>query len=248
MDNKKKKEALIKFGKRLSQIRKAKKLSFRELATLCDVDYSDLKKYEKGEVNITIATLIDISIGLKELQHVKSIHIIAVNNEVKELLWILERNYSESIQIKTTSIKSETNEHFEFALENEVTLEADYSEPLTYLYEPNAAVMKSGGFKSISKQFNVNKLHKHSHLYTSDELMDFPGRIFKIETVVPYNKKSFKTHNIQKANITTRNFPETVETIRKKLNIKDGGDEYLFFTTNLHNEKICLICKKTQHA
>lgn len=65
MDNKKKKEALIKFGKRLSQIRKAKKLSFRELATLCDVDYSDLKKYEKGEVNITIATLIDISIGLK---------------------------------------------------------------------------------------------------------------------------------------------------------------------------------------
>uniref|UniRef100_UPI00404A51F7 class I SAM-dependent methyltransferase n=1 Tax=Gelidibacter sp. TaxID=2018083 RepID=UPI00404A51F7 len=196
--------------------------------------------------NILIKTspLLDISIGLKELQHVKSIHIVAVNNDVKELLWVLEQNNSESIQIKTTNIKSETTEHFEFVLENETTTESTYSEPLTYLYEPNAAVMKSGGFDSITSQFMIDKLHKHSHLYTSDELMDFPGRIFKIETVVPYNKKSFKTHNIQKANITTRNFPETVESIRKKLNIKDGGDDYLFFTTNLHNEKLCLICKK----
>uniref|UniRef100_UPI00404B7D69 class I SAM-dependent methyltransferase n=1 Tax=Gelidibacter sp. TaxID=2018083 RepID=UPI00404B7D69 len=196
--------------------------------------------------NILIKTspLLDISIGLKELQHVKSIHIVAVNNDVKELLWVLEQNNSESIQIKTTNIKSETTEHFEFVLENETTTESTYSEPLTYLYEPNAAVMKSGGFDSITSQFMIDKLHKHSHLYTSDELMDFPGRIFKIETVVPYNKKSFKTHNIQKANITTRNFPETVESIRKKLNIKDGGDDYLFFTTNLHTEKLCLICKK----
>lgn len=65
MDSKKKKEALIQFGKRLSQIRRAKKLSYRKLATLCDVDYSDIKKFEKGEVNITIATLMDISMGLK---------------------------------------------------------------------------------------------------------------------------------------------------------------------------------------
>ncbi|HNP94083.1 MAG TPA: helix-turn-helix transcriptional regulator [Cyclobacteriaceae bacterium] len=64
MQRKKKKEALIQFGKRLSQIRKAKKLSFRQLAVLCDVDYSDIKKFEKGEVNITIATLMDLAIGL----------------------------------------------------------------------------------------------------------------------------------------------------------------------------------------
>lgn len=65
MDSKKKKkEALVQFGKRLSQIRKAKKLSFRKLATLCNVDYSDIKKFEKGEVNITILTLMDLAIGL----------------------------------------------------------------------------------------------------------------------------------------------------------------------------------------
>jgi DNA-binding Xre family transcriptional regulator len=65
MDIKKKKEALVQFGKRLSQIRRAKKLSYRKLATLCDVDHSDIKKFEKGEVNITIATLMDLSIGLR---------------------------------------------------------------------------------------------------------------------------------------------------------------------------------------
>jgi transcriptional regulator with XRE-family HTH domain len=64
MQNKKKKEALIQFGKRLSHLRKVKKLSFRKFAVLCDVDYSDIKKFEKGEVNITIATLMDLAIGL----------------------------------------------------------------------------------------------------------------------------------------------------------------------------------------
>jgi hypothetical protein len=199
----------------------------------------------KDTNNILIKTspLLDISIGLKELQHVKTIHIVAVNNEVKELLWMLEYNYSETIQIKTINIKSEAVEQFEFVLENETTTESTYSEPLTYLYEPNAAVMKSGGFDSIAEQFKIDKLHKHSHLYTSDVLINFPGRVFEIKTVVPYNK-SIKKLNIQKANITARNFPESVESIRKKLSIKDGGNDYLFFTTNLNDEKLCLVCKK----
>ncbi|MEQ1586824.1 MAG: helix-turn-helix transcriptional regulator [Cyclobacteriaceae bacterium] len=64
MDSKVKKEALVQFGRKLSGIRKARKLSFRKLATLCDLDYSDIKKFEKGEVNITISTLIELSIGL----------------------------------------------------------------------------------------------------------------------------------------------------------------------------------------
>ena len=64
MQNKKKKEALVQFGKRLSHLRKAKKLSFRQLSILCDVDYSNIKKFEKGEKNITIATLMDLAIGL----------------------------------------------------------------------------------------------------------------------------------------------------------------------------------------
>jgi hypothetical protein len=48
----------------------------------------------------------------------------------------------------------------------------------------------------------------------------------------------------KKANITTRNFSETVENIRKKWKIKDGGSLYCFFTTDINNNKIVLLCDK----
>jgi hypothetical protein len=105
--------------------------------------------------------------------------------------------------------------------------------------------MKSGGFDAISLQYQLDKLHKHSHLYTANELIDFPGRIFEIQQAIPYSKKEIKTHlENSKYNITTRNFPETVEVIRKKWKIKDGGNSYCFFTTDMNNDKIVLICAK----
>lgn len=196
--------------------------------------------------NILIKTspLLDITLGINELEHVKSIHIVAVNNEVKELLWILEQGFSGRITIKTANIKKNNSEHFEFFIEEESQVETVYSEPLTYLYEPNSAVLKSGGFNSLTTALKVKKLHKHSHLYTSEVLIDFPGRVFKILKSISYNKKQIKKLSLEKANITTRNFPETVQNIRKSFKIKDGGETYLFFTTNMNNEKIVLLCSK----
>ena len=105
--------------------------------------------------------------------------------------------------------------------------------------------MKSGGFDVIPAQFKVEKLHQHSHLYTSDFLIAFPGRTFKVENSINYNKAEMKPFlENKKANITTRNFPDSVETIRKKWKIKDGGDLYCFFTTDRNNHKIVLICTK----
>ena len=196
--------------------------------------------------NIMVKTspLLDISVGINELSHVKGIHVVAVNNEVKELLWILEHGFNGHASIEAVNLKKQGKEHFGFLLENEKSAEAKYSTPLNYLYEPNSAILKAGGFHSVSQKLNVYKLHQHSHLYTNDNLIDFPGRTFKIETILPYNKKVLKKIDVTKANITTRNFPESVAQIRKKLNIKDGGDDYLFFTTDLEGNKIVLITRK----
>jgi hypothetical protein len=164
---------------------------------------------------------------------------------VKELLWVLEKGYIENdILIKTINLTNSKTEDFSFKFKNENTAEVLYSLPLTYLYEPNVAILKSGGFNSVSEKLHIKKLHQHSHLYTSNELMDFPGRSFKIGDILPYNKKQFKKFGIEKANITTRNFPDSVDNIRKKLNIKDGGSIYIFATTNLENEKLLIICSK----
>jgi protein-L-isoaspartate O-methyltransferase len=193
---------------------------------------------------IKTAPLLDISAGLLELKNVKNIHIVALENEVKELLWELHKDYWGSVTLKTVNILKETFEIFDYIL-NQKSEITNYSQPEKYLYEPNSAIMKSGGFDAVGSFYHLNKLHKHSHLYTSKDLISFPGRVFEIENSIPYNKMEMKIHLENKqANITTRNFPDTVENIRKKWKIKDGGNKYTFFTTDENNHKIVLICTK----
>lgn len=203
--------------------------------------------FEKSsQILLKTAPILDISSALNELKFVKNIHIISINNEVKELLFELVKNYTGKITLKTVDYGKKTV-LFD-ALLTEETPYLRYGLPQKYLYEPNSAVMKSGSFDLVSSRFKLVKLHANSHLYTSDSLIEFPGRIFNIESVFSYNKENLKQNfQNQKSNITTRNFPETVENIRKKWKIKDGGANYSFFTTDMNNQKIVLICSKIHH-
>ena len=203
--------------------------------------------YFSKSKNILIKTapILDITSAIKELQFVKTIHIVSVNNEVKELLFELENNFSGTILLKTIDFGSKTTT-FEAYFEEE-TPNLNFTLPKKYLYEPNSGLMKSGCFELISSRFRISKLHTNSHIYTSDEIIDFPGRVFQINQEFLYNKENMKKHlQYQQGNITTRNFPETVENIRKKWKIKDGGNLFCFFTTNINNQKIVLLCTKIQ--
>lgn len=202
--------------------------------------------FDKSEtILIKNSPILDITSTINELKFVKEIHIVAVNNEVKELLFLLKKGFKEDVKIKTVNFLKNNKQWFGFSLKNKIELE--YSLPQKYIYEPNTAILKSGGFNEVASQLKVHKLHQHSHLYTSEELIeDFPGRIFEIISVFPYNKKKLKREIIvDKANITTRNFPKTVAQIRKETKLKDGGDTFLFFSTNLKNELIVVNCVKT---
>jgi hypothetical protein len=208
----------------------------------------NLDNYFKNSEAILIKTapLLDISAGVLELQNVKTIHIVALENDVKELLWELHKDYVGKIEIKTINILKDKTETFAFIWNNDPQT-SNYSKPQKYLYEPNSAIMKSGGFYEVGNFFTLNKLQKHSHLYTSTNLISFPGRIFEIENCISYSKLEMKKFlQDKKANVTTRNFPDTVENIRKKWKIKDGGTIYCFFTTDENDNKIVLICNKIQ--
>lgn len=200
--------------------------------------------FEKSShILLKVSPILDISSAINELKFVKEIHIIAIKNDVKELLFILEKNYEEAITLKTVNFKTNHNQYFNFTFQSNAY--ATYSKPKRYVYEPNTAVLKSGAFNQISEQLNIDKLHKHSHLYTSNELVKFPGRRFEIKHCISYDRKQLKKLIPSlKANITTRNFPETVTQIRKKTKLKDGGNQYLFFTTDIDNNHIILICEK----
>lgn len=195
------------------------------------------------KILIKNSPILDISQTIKELKFVKEIHIVAVDNEVKELLFLLEKNYTKEIEVKTINFHKNKTQLFDFQYLN---IEySNYSEPKKYLFEPNSAILKAGGFHEISNHFNLEKLHQHSHLYTSEKKIEFPGRTFLIDHICNYNKKEIKKYlKENKANITTRNFPETVSQIRKKTKIKDGGSQYLFFTTVYNNKHKVLICSQ----
>ncbi|MGB7785360.1 MAG: class I SAM-dependent methyltransferase [Salinimicrobium sp.] len=195
--------------------------------------------------NILLKTspLLDLQAGLNELHSVQEIHIIAIDNDVKELLWVLKKGFSGEVLIKTLNLRKHEEQVFEDVFGREQ--QADYSLPLKWLYEPNASIMKSGLFSSLGTKLDLKKLHFNTHLYTSEELKDFPGRRFEILDVLPFKKKKIKGRlNFSKAHISTRNFPMSVDALRKQLKLNDGGDHYLFFVTNKKEEKVVLICKK----
>lgn len=204
----------------------------------------DLYYNYSSAILIKTAPILDLTAGISELKNVKEIHVLAIQNEVKELIWILEKEYQKPIQIKTCNLLKVGQENFEAPF-LETELEVVYGAPKKYLYEPNAAIMKSGLFNAIAIKFCIEKLHKNSHLYTSEIAIDFPGRIFEIENIIPYQKSEMKSLlENNKANVTVRNFPDSVENIRKKWKIKEGGSLYCFFTTDLNDNKIVLLCSK----
>lgn len=120
-------------------------------------------------------------------------------------------------------------------------------EEATYLYEPNASLMKAGCFDALEGRFPVQQVAQNSHLYlASEDISDFPGRGFRIDCVSSMNKQELKTAlaDIGQANIAVRNFPLSADQLRKKLKLKDGGSVYIFATTTSKGEHKLFICRK----
>ena len=194
---------------------------------------------------IKTAPILDIKAGLKDLSHVKEVQAIGVGNEVKELLWILEKDYQGPAALTAVLLESSLEStKFTTSIDIEANSMAPKSEVLAYLYEPHAAVMKIGAFKSVAQQMGLFKLHDHSHLYTATNLVPFPGRSFRVTAVLPYNKKNLKIFTKTKANVSVRNFKSTVVDLRKKHSLQDGGHVYMFFSTDLNNKAVVIVCEK----
>ena len=193
---------------------------------------------------------------------VNEVHIISVDNECKELLLVLSKEPTDSLRLVCVNGDS----IFEFVRKvglncslpgNELFPRWDYSSdydlsdsPL-YLYEPNASIMKAGCFAEVEERFKVQQIAVNSHLFLSPvEIGDFPGRKFQILAISSMNKQEIKkkfSENLvplESANIAVRNFPMSVDQLRKKLKLKDGGDTYIFATTWASGEHKLLICRK----
>ena len=208
-------------------------------------------------VVVKLSPMLDITRAINELPHIEKLYVISVNNECKELLLFINKKYNAETQIHAINLKSTINSQqttnnptsFSGFISHESTLSLSYAHEVgKYLYEPYAAHLKSGLYKTMAETYGVAKLHQHSHLYTSAELNnEFPGRKFEVKEVVPFDKKSAKTlfKSLKQANLTTRNFPLTVSELRTQYKIKDGGETYIFATTLHDDSKVLIVCQKT---
>lgn len=213
-------------------------------------------------VIIKLSPMLDWHRAVSELNCVKEVHIISVNNECKELLLVLSaRNMG---KMEASSADGEVkhtgnlriycvNDAQSFVCDeldmesSSVKIAPSTLEEMQYLYEPNASLMKAGCFGVLSGRYDARMLSKNSHLFVSREpIAAFPGRSFRIIAVSSFNKKELKRHlsGITKANIATRNFPLSVAELRKRLKLKDGGETYIFATTLSDESHVLVITEK----
>ncbi|GAB4043655.1 SAM-dependent methyltransferase [Spirosoma jeollabukense] len=209
-----------------------------------------LKKAQ--HILLKASPLLDIDKAVQQLQGaVNSVHVVAVQGEVKEILFVLanQPTVKETISFNAVNIVADRTISLRFQWGDEREAEVNFGDPEQYVYEPNAAVLKTGAFRLVAARFGLTKLAPNSHLYTSSLLRtDFPGRIFSLQAVIRPDSKTLKTIlPTMKANLTIRNFPQSVADLRKKLNLNEGGDVYILATTLLNGDKRLLITKKVDN-
>jgi hypothetical protein len=178
---------------------------------------------------IKAAPLLDIQLALRELQSVFRVAVVAVSNDCKELLFFVRKEKYQEPLIHTANIRTSITQTFDFHFPGEQQAEPSFSDVMDYIYEPNAAIMKAGAFKSIAVEFGLSKIQKSTQLYTSKDLIsNFPGRIFKtIAQIKPDPSELKKYIHDGKANVITRNYPLSVDELRKKTKLTEGGELFI---------------------
>lgn len=223
----------------------------------CEPDVSmleDLLVEKAKTVMVKLSPMLDLSLALKTLKNVREVHVVSTDNECKELLLILHKSpISSQVSIHCINALGASNgcriyQEYTFTQEQERTSDCLLAKEVgAYLYEPNASILKAGAYRSLTQSYEVKKLHPSSHLYTSSHFIEnFPGRRFKVEGISTFGKKELKTflQGMEKANITIRNFPSSVADLRKRLKLKEGGEDYIFATTLVDESKVLIRCRK----
>lgn len=214
------------------------------------VQYKDILLQKARKVMLKLSPMLDIKRALAQLPETKEIYVLALNGECKELLLLLDVGVQKPLQYHAVNIWLEGNSMkelcFDFTDEEEQNAIPKFDSQVgQYLYEPNAAILKAGAFKSLATHFGLNKLHPHTHLYTSDSLIkEFPGRIFRVQNIYSYKDAKTALKTIQKANVAVRNFPQTADELKKSLKLADGGAVYVFGTTLDNGQKVIISCFK----
>lgn len=208
-----------------------------------------------SRVMLKFSPMLDWRKAVEDLKYVSEVHIVSVDNECKELLLLLDQERSADLRVVCVNDdrcfeffpgqgKIFPEERNDFSLGEKRPFAIGET---AFLYEPNASIMKAGCFEKVEQRFPVQQISQNSHLFLSSvEIEDFPGRRFQISSISSMNKQELRTalKEVERANISVRNFPLSADQLRKKLKLKDGGDVFIFATTMSNGEHRLFICRK----
>lgn len=201
-------------------------------------------KEKADQVLVKAAPMIDLTQGITELGNVKQIHVLSIKNEVKEVLFLVDFKCKGEPEIHCVNL-NEDQKTFRFLLSEEKEAPLTHDPIKKYLYDPNSSILKAGGFKSVAMQYPVQKLGASTHLYTSADLIgDFPGRRFEVIKAHLQKKDIKKLLPDGKANVLAKNYPLKPEELKKKFNLKDGGEFFLIGYRDTDKKPSLLVCKK----
>ena len=198
------------------------------------IDLLPLLQQKSTILMIKLSPMLDITAALRSLGEGWQVHVVAVRNEVKELLFIKSWRRSDGLGGSYLTAANYTQDHWQtlsFTLEEEQNAQVNYwhsTDAPRYLYEPNAAILKAAAFRFVSEHFRLAKLAPSTHLYAADHLLtDFPGRVW--EVVSPLTSSMLKhlpdTIRERGASILTRNYPLSADQLRKKLKLKECAEQ-----------------------
>ena len=183
---------------------------------------------------LKLSPMLDLNDAVNKLENIAEIHIVSVKNELKELLFILQKECVKEIEIHCVNLQTNQPKYI-FNGINDLEI-SPFSTPLKYLYEPNASIMKSGVFNRIAKDFELKKLDFNTHLYTSNDLItDFPGEIYTDIKSIENPKKYLKNKSIR---FIKRNFPSDLQKLKKQYKFKTDGTENVIFTSSINGVHI----------
>ncbi len=187
----------------------------------------------------------DICEAIRELSDVKEVHIVALRNEVKELLLIIDRGHKGEIKISAVDIMNDAESKTTVDISS-TTEHTEVGPVKRYLYQPSSAIVKAGLHNHVANIHNLVKLHNNTQLYTSDEIAEgWTGRIFEIIEDVPLQKKVIgKLVPEKQINIISKNHPLKPAQIANKIGFVEGGVLYLIAATDAKNRKVAWICSR----
>ena len=223
-----------------------RKVAAFEQCTPDIIKHAKLLRDHCRRLMVKASPMADISLAVKQLGDVDEVHVVALHGECKELLLLCGGGGDEP-RIFCHNIKEgKETTPFTFLQSEETKLPIKVSPPLSYLYEPDATLMKAAPFKTISQRWDVGQLAKHTHLYTGHEpIKDFPGRQFKILQTLKLNRKSIADAIAGgKAHVVTRNFPMSASELQRHLGLAEGGEMFVVATRGSDGRAIGLLCER----